>query len=94
MEASQPGTTGRLLAGIEAKIVNTETGEAMSPGEQGELWLRGPLIMKGMNVHEINARVLICVVIIIIVGGENMCKELELVNTMHNGTLPLFVVRF
>lgn len=46
-ETSRPGTTGRLVAGVEAKIVNPNTGEAMSPGEQGELWLRGPSIMKG-----------------------------------------------
>lgn len=46
-EASRPGTTGRLVAGVEAKIVNPNRGEAMSPGEQGELWLRGPSIMKG-----------------------------------------------
>jgi len=36
---------------MEAKIVNPNTGEAMSPGEQGELWVRGPPIMKGMYIH-------------------------------------------
>ncbi|CAJ2669609.1 unnamed protein product [Trifolium pratense] len=46
-EASRAGTTGRLISGVEAKIVNSDTGEAMSPGEQGELWVRGPPIMKG-----------------------------------------------
>lgn len=46
-EASQGGTTGKLVSGMEAKIVNPNTGEAMSPGEQGELWVRGPPIMKG-----------------------------------------------
>ncbi|CAL0317391.1 unnamed protein product [Lupinus luteus] len=46
-EMSRPGTTGRLVPGVEAKIVNPNTGEAMSPGEQGELWIRGPSIMKG-----------------------------------------------
>ncbi|XP_019442840.1 PREDICTED: 4-coumarate--CoA ligase-like 9 [Lupinus angustifolius] len=46
-ETSRPGTTGRLVPGVEAKIVNPNTGEAMSPSEQGELWIRGPSIMKG-----------------------------------------------
>ncbi|KAK7266905.1 hypothetical protein RIF29_19566 [Crotalaria pallida] len=46
-EASRLGTTGRLVPGVEAKIVNPNTGEAMPPGEQGELWVRGPSIMKG-----------------------------------------------
>jgi len=40
-------TTGKLLPGVEAKIVNPDTGEAMLPGEQGELWLKSPTIMKG-----------------------------------------------
>ncbi|KAJ1427510.1 AMP-dependent synthetase/ligase [Sesbania bispinosa] len=46
-EANRAGTTGRLVSGMEAKIVNPNTGEAMFPGEQGELWIRGPTIMKG-----------------------------------------------
>ncbi|XP_058765325.1 4-coumarate--CoA ligase-like 9 [Vicia villosa] len=46
-EASRAGTTGRLGSGMEAKIVNPNTGESMSPGEEGELWVRGPQIMKG-----------------------------------------------
>ena len=41
------GATGKLIPNIEAKIVNPETGEAMFPGEQGELWIRGPYVMKG-----------------------------------------------
>ncbi|RDX95255.1 4-coumarate--CoA ligase-like 9, partial [Mucuna pruriens] len=46
-DANRTGTTGRLVAGMEAKIVNPNTGEAMLPGEQGELWVKGPSIMKG-----------------------------------------------
>lgn len=46
-ETSRPGTTGRLIGGYEGKIVELDTGEAMPPGKQGELWLRGPAIMKG-----------------------------------------------
>ncbi|CAK8541138.1 unnamed protein product [Lathyrus sativus] len=46
-EACRAGTTGRLVSGMEAKIVNPNTDESMSPGELGELWVRGPPIMKG-----------------------------------------------
>ncbi|KAL1291926.1 hypothetical protein HN51_060406 [Arachis hypogaea] len=46
-EASRSRTTGKLVSGVEAKIVNPDTGEPMFPGDQGELWLRGPSIMKG-----------------------------------------------
>ncbi|GMH01167.1 hypothetical protein Nepgr_003006 [Nepenthes gracilis] len=41
------GSVGRLTELMEAKIVNPMTREAMPPGQQGELWLRGPTIMKG-----------------------------------------------
>lgn len=37
---------------MEAKIVNPNTGESMSPGEEGELWVRGPQIMKGMHIRK------------------------------------------
>ncbi|TKY46419.1 4-coumarate--CoA ligase 9 [Spatholobus suberectus] len=46
-EANREGTPGKLIAGVEAKIVNPNAGEALLPGEQGELWLKGPTIMKG-----------------------------------------------
>ncbi|KAM0979355.1 hypothetical protein ACFX13_015503 [Malus domestica] len=32
---------------MKTKIVDPETGEALPPGKRGELWLRGPTIMKG-----------------------------------------------
>ncbi|KAK4361683.1 hypothetical protein RND71_020635 [Anisodus tanguticus] len=41
------GSVGRLLANAEAKIVDPETGNALPPGEQGELWIKGPTIMQG-----------------------------------------------
>ncbi|KAJ9676689.1 hypothetical protein PVL29_021956 [Vitis rotundifolia] len=46
-EAKRHGSVGRLMNDMEAKIVDPKTGEALPPGQQGELWLRGPTIMKG-----------------------------------------------
>ncbi|TXG55198.1 hypothetical protein EZV62_020454 [Acer yangbiense] len=37
----------RLSALLEAKIVDPVTGEILSTGQRGELWLRGPTVMKG-----------------------------------------------
>lgn len=42
------GSVGRISENMEAKIVDPSTGEALPPGKNGELWLRGPVIMKGM----------------------------------------------
>jgi len=41
------GTAGLLAAHVQAKVADTTTGKAMPPNHKGELWLRGPTIMKG-----------------------------------------------
>ncbi|KAK1567382.1 hypothetical protein Q3G72_011486 [Acer saccharum] len=41
------GSVGRLVEIMEAKIVDPSTGEILSPGQRGELWVRGPTTMKG-----------------------------------------------
>ncbi|CAL9163057.1 unnamed protein product [Musa hybrid cultivar] len=46
-ESKVYGSTGRLGSNTEAKIVDPTTGEALGPGQRGELWIRGPTIMKG-----------------------------------------------
>ena len=40
-------TVGRALPDVEVRIVSVETGEDCAPGEQGELWTRGYLVMRG-----------------------------------------------
>lgn len=40
-------SVGLLAPNMEAKVVDWETGISMPPGKSGELWLRGPAIMKG-----------------------------------------------
>uniref|UniRef100_A0A164XGZ4 Uncharacterized protein n=1 Tax=Daucus carota subsp. sativus TaxID=79200 RepID=A0A164XGZ4_DAUCS len=46
-ESKEYGSGGRLAANMQGKIVDPVTGQALPPGKQGELWLRGPNIMKG-----------------------------------------------
>lgn len=46
-ETKRFSSVGKLAENMEAKIVDPVTGEALSPGQKGELWLRGPTIMKG-----------------------------------------------
>lgn len=41
------GATGRLDPNCLAKIVDPHTGTGLPPFKQGELWLRGPSLMKG-----------------------------------------------
>lgn len=41
------GSCGRLISRTQAKIVDLETGDNLGPNQHGELFLRGPQIMKG-----------------------------------------------
>eukprot|EP01018_Ginkgo_biloba_P019510 Gb_13602 [translate_table: standard] len=41
------GSAGTLVPGVEAKVVDLETGKHLPPHQQGELWLRGANIMQG-----------------------------------------------
>ncbi|KAK8923635.1 4-coumarate--CoA ligase-like 6 [Platanthera zijinensis] len=47
-------SVGLLSPNMEAKVVNWETGISMPPGKSGELWLRGPAIMKGITQKKID----------------------------------------
>jgi acyl-CoA synthetase (AMP-forming)/AMP-acid ligase II len=43
----RPATVGLLVANCEARVVDPESGVDLGVGEDGELWIRGPNVMKG-----------------------------------------------
>ncbi len=47
--AARRGSVGRLLPGTEARIVDPEGGADLGPGRTGELWVRGPQLMRGYH---------------------------------------------
>jgi acyl-CoA synthetase (AMP-forming)/AMP-acid ligase II len=42
-----PGSVGHPVSNTECRLVDLGTGEDAPPGEPGELWIRGPQVMKG-----------------------------------------------
>jgi len=60
LDGSMPkDAAGVPVAGTECRIVNLETGGEVAAGERGELWIRGPQVMKGyLNRPEETAQVL------------------------------------
>jgi acyl-CoA synthetase (AMP-forming)/AMP-acid ligase II len=42
-----PGSVGPLIPNTEARLVDSETGEDVPEGEEGEIWIRGPQVMLG-----------------------------------------------
>jgi len=46
-KANRPGTIGVPLPDTEAKVVDPDTGREVGVGEVGELFVRGPQVMKG-----------------------------------------------
>jgi acyl-CoA synthetase (AMP-forming)/AMP-acid ligase II len=47
LDAPRRGSAGRLLGGTQARIVDPDSGGDLGPGRTGELWLRGPQVMRG-----------------------------------------------
>jgi acyl-CoA synthetase (AMP-forming)/AMP-acid ligase II len=43
----KPGASGKIVCNTEVKLVNVESGVEVGVGQEGELWMRGPQIMKG-----------------------------------------------
>ncbi|KAL1193189.1 OPC-6:CoA ligase [Cardamine amara subsp. amara] len=51
-ESRRYGTAGLLSSGLEARIVDPDTGRIMGVKQTGELWLRGPSLTKGYFKNE------------------------------------------
>ena len=42
-----PGSVGPLIPNTEARLVDPDTGEDVAEGTEGEIWIRGPQVMRG-----------------------------------------------
>jgi acyl-CoA synthetase (AMP-forming)/AMP-acid ligase II len=51
-ERNRIGTVGPAVRGTECRLVDPETGEDAGPGERGEIWVRGPQVMRGYLDNE------------------------------------------
>lgn len=45
----KPGSVGITVANAKARIVDPETGASVGPGQRGELWVQGPMVMVGYH---------------------------------------------
>lgn len=55
---SKPGTVGRAIPGVTAKVVDPDTGEPLGPDKPGSLLIKGPNVMQGyLNMPEKTAEV-------------------------------------
>ena len=56
---NRPGASGLTVPNTECLIVDAESGDSLGPGKDGELWVRGPQVMRGyLNQPEATAATL------------------------------------
>lgn len=49
-DQTRPGSCGKLLPNVQGRIVNPETMQDVpNVGDEGEIWMKGPIIMKGYH---------------------------------------------
>lgn len=48
MPAGKHGSCGRPFPGVEVRVADPESGAEVPAGEQGEIWLRGPNLLRGI----------------------------------------------
>ncbi|XP_063831315.1 uncharacterized protein LOC135080576 isoform X2 [Ostrinia nubilalis] len=56
VEKSKPGSGGYPVRGVKAKVVDLETGKTLGARQNGEICLKGPLVMKGYAGNEAATR--------------------------------------
>ena len=52
MPAHKHGSCGRPFPGVEVRIADPETGKPLPPDTDGEVWLRGPTLLRGICGRE------------------------------------------
>lgn len=52
-ESEIEGATGKLMSNFQATVVDPENGVALPPLTPGELWLKGPFVMKGTLIRNL-----------------------------------------
>lgn len=58
--SAKPGSVGRPLPGVEAKVLDLETGEPLPKNAAGMLWIKGPNVMQGyLKQEELTREVLV-----------------------------------
>ena len=45
----KPDSVGQAVPNTEFRIVDVQSGDDLPPGERGEIWIRGPQVMKGYH---------------------------------------------
>jgi acyl-CoA synthetase (AMP-forming)/AMP-acid ligase II len=56
LSTPRSGASGLALPNTRCRIVSPETGEDLPPGEEGELWIKGPQVMIGYLNNETATR--------------------------------------
>ncbi len=60
VEETPPGSVGALIPNTEARLIDPETEQDVAEGEEGEIWVRGPQVMKGyLNNPQATAETLV-----------------------------------